>query len=115
MLVLLPIPGSSLQAWYSGPYVVQEKINDRDYIVATPERRQQSRLCHINMLKPYLHRESPAEEKKTVLSLSSAEIIDQTGDTVVLSSADPGEMPLASAESDSEHLESVLFCTSTEE
>ena len=58
VLVLLPIPGSALQARFGGPYVVQRKVSDRDYIVATPDRRRQSRLCHINMLKPYLDREA---------------------------------------------------------
>ncbi|CAL9707779.1 unnamed protein product [Knipowitschia caucasica] len=53
VLVLLPIPGSSLQARYSGPYVVERKVSDRDYLIATPDRRRRSRLCHINMLKPY--------------------------------------------------------------
>ena len=57
VLVLLPIPGSALQARYSGPYLVKKKVGDRDYIIDTPERRRRSRLCHINMLKPYFDRE----------------------------------------------------------
>ena len=56
VLVLLPIPGSSLQARYSGPYLVQKKVGDRDYLVATPDRRRGSRLCHVNMLKAYVER-----------------------------------------------------------
>ena len=52
VLVLLSIPGSSLQACFSGPYLVQKKIGDPDYPVATLERRCRSRLCHVNMLKP---------------------------------------------------------------
>ena len=56
VLVLLPVPGSALQACYSGPYRVKEKVGDRDYIIATPDRRRHGRLCHINMLKPYFDR-----------------------------------------------------------
>ncbi|KAM3842935.1 tudor domain-containing protein 15-like [Diretmus argenteus] len=56
VLVLLPIPGSTLQARFSGPYLVKEKVGDRDYLVATPERRRRCRLCHVNMLKPYHER-----------------------------------------------------------
>lgn len=57
VLVLLPIPGSALRARYSGPYEIKEKLNDRDYIVYTPDRRRRCRLCHVNMLKPYLGRD----------------------------------------------------------
>lgn len=92
VLVLLPVPGSSLQARFSGPFVVTEKISDRDYIVATPERRRQSRLCHVNMLKPYLHRDpklSPAQENRAVLSLSGPGPIDKAEVAVSLSSAEP--------------------------
>lgn len=58
VLVLLPIPGASLQARYSGPYVI-EKVSDYDYIVATPDHARRNRLCHISMLKPYHVRGEP--------------------------------------------------------
>ena len=58
VLMLLPVPGSALQARFSGPYVVEHKVSDRDYVIATPDRRQQKRLCHVNMLKPYFERDS---------------------------------------------------------
>jgi len=44
ILVLLPIPGHPLQARYSGPYVVEDKVNDVNYIVQTPERRKRRRM-----------------------------------------------------------------------
>lgn len=96
MLVLLPIPGSALQARYSGPYEIKEKLNDRDYIVNTPDSRRRSRLCHINMLKPYLGREHVhfphlEESVKNVLSLSSTVSTDvqsfDEGDVTNLSTA----------------------------
>ncbi len=31
VLMFLPIPGSSLQARYSGPYVIEKRVSDRDY------------------------------------------------------------------------------------
>ncbi len=37
VLVLLPVPGGSLQARYSGPYVVEKKLSDRDYVIHTPD------------------------------------------------------------------------------
>ena len=76
VLVLLPVLGFSLQSRFSGPHTVQRKVSDRDYVVQTPDRRQSSWLCHVNMLKPYFARES---------------------DTVVLSEVLNPEIPIAKA------------------
>ena len=38
VLVILPIPGNPLQARFCGPYMVERKVNDVDYIVDMPER-----------------------------------------------------------------------------
>ncbi len=56
VLVLLPLPGSALQAKFTGPYVIEEKLNDTDYVVQTPDRKRKTRVCHINMLKLYISR-----------------------------------------------------------
>ncbi|KAL0153990.1 hypothetical protein M9458_050705, partial [Cirrhinus mrigala] len=56
VLVLLPLPGSALQAKFTGPYVIEAKLSDTDYVVGTPERRRKTRVCHINMLKLYVSR-----------------------------------------------------------
>ena len=53
VLILLPLHGHPLQARYNGPYTIDKKINDVDYIVKTPGRRKEKWLCHINMLKLY--------------------------------------------------------------
>ena len=53
VLVLLPMQGQPLAARYSGPYVVERRVGELDYIVATPDRRKKAQLCHVNMLKPY--------------------------------------------------------------
>ena len=37
------------------------KISDVSYIVHTPERRKSKQLCHINMLKKYVNRDSSLE------------------------------------------------------
>ena len=39
VLVLLPIHGNSLQAQYSGPYTIERKVNEVDYVVNTPDRQ----------------------------------------------------------------------------
>lgn len=46
---------------FCGHYVVVKRVGECNYVVSTPERRQKMRLCHINLLKPYIERdvESP--------------------------------------------------------
>ena len=58
VLVLLPIPGEPLSARYSGPYTVQRKLSDVNYVITTPDRRKQQRVCHVNMLKEYFERKA---------------------------------------------------------
>ena len=55
--MLLPQHGQPLQACYCGPNTIEQKVNEVDYIVKTPGRRKEKRLCHVNMLKPYHGRE----------------------------------------------------------
>jgi len=56
VLVFLPVPGASLKARYYGPYVVEKKINNLNYVIQTPGRRKKTRQCHINQMKPYFER-----------------------------------------------------------
>ena len=57
VLVLLPVAGHSLQARFSGPYTIAEKLGEVDYVVKTPDRQKKKRVCHVNMLKPYVRKE----------------------------------------------------------
>lgn len=57
VLVLLPLPGSPMQARFSGPYQIEKKLNDTNYAVSTPDRKRKIRVCHINMLKAYISRD----------------------------------------------------------
>ena len=41
VLALLPIPGRLLQASYFGPYTVEKKASDLNYIITTHDRRKQ--------------------------------------------------------------------------
>lgn len=67
VLVLLPIPGSALSARFAGPYEIVGKKSETDYVLKTPDRKRQQRVCHINMLKTYHSRDDvlvkgPTEE-----------------------------------------------------
>ena len=53
VLALLPIPGRPLQARYFGPYTIDKKTSDLNYIINTPGRRKNKQMCHVNMLKQY--------------------------------------------------------------
>ena len=59
VLVLFPVVGNRLQAKYSGPYKVVKKISDTNYLVKTPDRRKETQVCHINMLKAYHEKPKP--------------------------------------------------------
>ena len=63
MLDFLPIPGSVLQAKFTGPYVIEKKLSETDYVIRTPDSRRKTCVCQVNMLKPYVVRFS-----KTALS-----------------------------------------------
>uniref|UniRef100_A0AAQ4PM80 Gypsy retrotransposon integrase-like protein 1 n=1 Tax=Gasterosteus aculeatus aculeatus TaxID=481459 RepID=A0AAQ4PM80_GASAC len=66
VLVLLPIPGTSMSARFSGPYTIDRRLSDTDYVVRTPDRRRKTRVCHINMLKKYYTRGDVQPETRSV-------------------------------------------------
>ncbi|KAK3894629.1 hypothetical protein Pcinc_001607 [Petrolisthes cinctipes] len=50
VLVLLPLQGQPLAAKFQGPYMVEKRLGETDYLVKTPDRRRSHQLCHANML-----------------------------------------------------------------
>lgn len=56
VLALTPLVGSPFQAKFTGPYTVERQVSEKNYFIATPKRRKSSRLCHVNLLKPYYSR-----------------------------------------------------------
>ena len=56
VLACLPIPGRPLQARYFGPYTIDKKTSDINYIINTPGRRKNKQMCHVNILKKYFDR-----------------------------------------------------------
>ena len=51
VLAFVPVLGAPLYARYFGPYVVEEKENELNYVIVTHDRRKIKQLCHVNMLK----------------------------------------------------------------
>lgn len=67
VMVLLPVLHSLFQAKFAGPYeVVRKEIND-NYVIATPDRKKKSQLCHANLLKLYHERKPEALESKPAI------------------------------------------------
>ena len=79
VLALLPVPGSSLSASFSGPYLVEKKLSDTNYIIQTPNRRRSSRVCHINMLKAYHVRVFPSSKPDQPAVSSVAVAVSDVG------------------------------------
>lgn len=73
VLALLPITGTALSARFTGPYKILKRLSDTDYVLATPDRKRKSRVCHVNMLKIYHGRKNPRKCHSPLLlrSLSS--------------------------------------------
>ena len=79
-----PIPGSALSARFAGPYAVEEKLSDSNCVIHTPDRRRQTRVCHVNMLKLYHVRETdiklPEEKSLPVSTVGLFSVVSSTGD-----------------------------------
>ena len=54
VLALIPGLGDTLSSRCFGPYVIEKKLNDLNYIILTPDRCKQTLLCHASVLKPYV-------------------------------------------------------------
>ncbi|KAL3979168.1 gamma-glutamyltranspeptidase / glutathione hydrolase / leukotriene-C4 hydrolase [Sarotherodon galilaeus] len=75
VLTLLPVPGSSLQAKFCGPYTVQEKLSDTDYVIGTPDRRRKRRVCHVNLMKPYFVRDAGVNSSSSPAAPSAVPVV----------------------------------------
>jgi hypothetical protein len=85
VLAYLPLPGSPLQAKYFGPYRILEKLGPVDYLLDTPNRRKQKRVCHVNLLKPYHRRDEklfPRLETPVSVGVSATVSDLDFGDTI---------------------------------
>ena len=79
VLTFLPVTGKPLQAIFHGPYQINKKINEGNYVVLTPDRRKEKQLCHVNMLKPYIEREDCNE---SVHPISAVSVHEQSDDAL---------------------------------
>lgn len=104
VLILSPISGSALSSKFSGPYLVEKKVSDTNFIIQTPDRRRRNRLCHVNMMKPYFTAENesgtsglPKIQNVSAVSACSAESSTEE-DGLVMRSATPQGLRLKNTE-----------------
>ena len=71
VLLFLPVPGEPLSARYYGPYEIESQSSELNYIVKTPDRRKQRRLCHVNMIKQYHTRDTNGNDVINVQHVNS--------------------------------------------
>ncbi|KAJ8040086.1 hypothetical protein HOLleu_14281 [Holothuria leucospilota] len=87
VLVFLPVSGQPLQARFQGPYVIERKVSDTDYVILTPDKRKSKRVCHINMMKKYYEREDcDISKDESVHDVNSN--TNDTGDQVCIINTD---------------------------
>ena len=88
VLALLPVQGKPLQARYFGPYLIDKKLSDLNYILVTPDRRKQKQLCHINMLKPYIDRNNPKNVVVQPVNVVSSSCLENNKQETDMSESD---------------------------
>ena len=98
VLALLPITGKPLQARYYGPYTVDKQISDVNYIVNTPGRRKQKQLCHVNMLKQYIDRDSFSVTPISVVSSVPQEQSEMNSEDMNFIKSDPASSKLQNSD-----------------
>ena len=96
VLALLPIPGRPLQARYFGPYTIDKKTSDLNYIINTPGRRKNKQMCHVNMLKEYFDRDSSISKQITVVNTVPQEsnVFEPEVNSDFIDKSDPGPSKL---------------------
>ena len=98
VLALLPIPGKPLQARYYGPYTVDKKLSDVNYVVNTPGRRKQKQLCHINMLKKYIDMDSSVIPSVNLVKTLPPELNKMDSEDMNFVKSDPASLKLKNSD-----------------
>ena len=100
VLALLPIPGRPLQARYFGPYTIDKKTSDLNYIINTPGRRKNKQMCHVNMFKEYFDRDSSISKQITVVNAVPQEsnVFEPEVNSDFIDKSDPGPSKLENSD-----------------
>ena len=100
VLALLPIPGRPLQARYFGPYTIDKKTSDLNYIINTTGRCENKQMCHVNMLKECFDRDSSISNPITVVNTVPQEsnVFEPEVNSDFIDKSDPGPSKLENSD-----------------
>ena len=98
VLACLPIPGKQLQARYYSTYAVDKKLSDVNYIVNTPGRLKQKQLCHVNMLKKCIDRDSYVISSVNLVNSVSSEKNQMDSKDIHFVESDPSSSKLKNSD-----------------
>ena len=90
VLRLKPIITSPFQAKFSGPYTVVRQVTEQNDTIATPDSRKKTKMCHVNLLKPYYSKQSEGNGE-TVNSCLCTNRVEES--SPVLATPEEGETP----------------------
>ncbi|XP_068213155.1 uncharacterized protein [Palaemon carinicauda] len=91
VLLYHPIPGAPLREKFAGPYTVLDRLSKVNYVISTPDRRKETQLVHVNLLKWYQSRVNSGPPRVTLVTTSTLRSKDDY--PVVTTNEDPDEEP----------------------
>ncbi|XP_068248784.1 uncharacterized protein [Palaemon carinicauda] len=71
VLLYHPIPGAPLREKFAGPYTVLDRLSKVNYVISTPDRRKDTQLVHVNLLKRYQSRVNSGPPRVTLVTTST--------------------------------------------
>lgn len=77
--------GEKLGVKFYSPYKILKEVGECNYVVETPDRRLKSRLCHVNLLKPYYARDTTSG----ACLVSQAAVKEENGEDDEVGSGEP--------------------------
>ena len=78
--------------------ILNLQISDVNYIVNTPGRRKQKQLCHVNMLKQYIDRDSSSVTPISVVSSVPQEQSEMNSEDMNFIKSDPASSKLQNSD-----------------
>ena len=89
VLMLIPVLARKLEAAYSGPFTVLEKLSPVTYLIDAPGRGNKGRVVHVNLLK---HWHTPTANILAVSAIPEG-WTDDEGEIVTVETTESSDLP----------------------